>query len=250
MRYLLKAVDNKSIVLTRGRTFDNADNLPPSLLEELQRRYGGTRIGRQELEGELLEDIEGALWTYEMATRNRCEVPDDLERIVVAVDPATTGKESSNETGIIVAGKRGEEGFLLEDLSMRGMPLEWAAKVVEAYHRWEADCIVVETNQGGDMIKTTIQVIDPDVPVKGVHASRGKWTRAEPVSALYEQNRIYHCGDLHELEEQMASWTPEQPSPDRLDAMVWAITDLILGHKAAPTVVPFGSVQSNPWTIS
>jgi len=250
MRYFMSLVDNETVFLTRGRTFDNAANLPPLLLDQLRQRYEGTRLGRQELYGELLEDVEGALWTYELAGRNRCAAPDDLDRIVVAIDPAATAKDTSNETGIIVAGSKGDRGFVLEDLTMRGSPLEWAGKAVDAYHRWEADAIVVETNQGGDMIATTIRTVDSTVRIKEVHAARGKQTRAEPCVSLYEQNRIFHCGTFTTLEDQMASWVPHlMESPDRLDALVWALTDLLLGRKAPPTVVPASMERASPWRI-
>ncbi len=250
LRYLMKMIDGEKALLTRGSTYDNKDNLPQFLLDELERRYAGTRMGRQELMGELLDDVEGALWSYELATRSRCAPPDDLERIVVSVDPASTSKETSNETGIIVAGKRGDNAYLLEDCTLRATPLEWASRVVDAYHRWKADAIVIETNQGGEMLETTIRTIDKNVPIKGVHASRGKAIRAEPIVALYEQNRVWHCNDFKELEDQLASWTPEFDSPDRLDAMVWAVTELIVDHREIPMVVPFSAEQASTWRIS
>jgi phage terminase large subunit-like protein len=249
MRLLMSMVDGESVRLTRGKTYDNAANLPPLLLDQLRRRYEGTRIGRQELEGELLEDVEGALWTYDIATRNRQNRPDSFDRIVVAVDPASTAKESSNETGIMVAGRVGDHAFVLEDLSVRASPLEWAGKVVDAYHRWKADAIVVETNQGGDMIATTLRTVDPSVRIKEVHATRGKVLRAEPVVALYEQTRVAHCGVFRELEDQMCSWIPTQESPDRLDALVWALTDLMLGHRQVPVVSPASLEQTSHWRI-
>lgn len=250
MRLFMSMVDGQTVHLTRGRTYDNAENLPPLLLDQLRRRYEGTRIGRQELEGELLEDVEGALWSYELATRNRCEVPPELDRIVVAVDPASTAKESSNETGIIVAARQRDKGFVLEDCSMKGSPLDWAAKVVAAYHRWQADAIIVETNQGGDMIASTIRTIDRTVRIREVHATRGKALRAEPIVALYEQNRVSHAGIFRELEDQMCSWVPDQDSPDRLDALVWAMTDLLVdGPRKAPVVVPSSLEQVSHWRI-
>lgn len=249
MRLLMSLVDGQTVHLTRGRTYDNAANLPPFLIEQLRRRYEGTRIGRQELEGELLEDVEGALWTYEMATRNRADVPAELDRIVVAIDPASTAKESSNETGIVVAGKYGDKGYVLEDCSLKASPLDWAAKAVAAYHRWKADAIVVETNQGGDMIATTIRTVDSTVRIREVHAMRGKALRAEPVVSLYEQNRITHCGIFRELEEQLASWVPPADSPDRLDALVWALTELMLTKQAPPIVIPSSLEQASHWRI-
>jgi len=249
MRYLMGLVDGERVVSTRGRTLDNAMNLPPTLLEELQLRYGGTRLGRQELEGELLEDVPGALWTYELATRNRVKEIPDLKRIVVAVDPAITGRETSNETGIVVAGVDAAGfGYVLADYSIQGSPLEWARRVVSAYHEWKADAIVAEVNQGGDMVVQTIRTVDPNPRVKKVVAKRGKALRAEPIVSLYEQDRIFHAGIFTSLEEQMASWVPETgESPDRLDALVWAFTDLVITPRQAPTVVPSSLEQVNPW---
>lgn len=255
MREFFARIDGTRAVMTRGRTLDNAENLPDILLDELQRRYGGTRLGRQELEGELLEDVEGALWSYELATRNRRDEPPELERIVVSIDPAMTSKDSSNETGIIVAGVDSEQrGYVLEDLTLIASPLDWASKAIEAYHRWDADAIVAETNAGGDMIIQTIRTVDPNVRVIGVHASRGKATRAEPIVALYEQNRVVHVGKFPALEEQMASWVPGlMDSPDRVDALVWAFTNLILNRRAPIAVPEFGTgsiTQKNPWELT
>jgi phage terminase large subunit-like protein len=137
----------------------------------------------------------------------------------------------------------------LEDCSLKASPLDWAAKAVAAYHRWQADAIVVETNQGGDMIATTIRTVDPTVRIREVHAMRGKALRAEPVVSLYEQNRITHCGVLRELEEQMASWVPPNDSPDRLDALVWALTELLLSKQAPPIVVPSSLEQTSHWRL-
>lgn len=249
MRYLMSLVDGERVVATRGRTMDNAENLPPSLLEELQLRYAGTRLGRQELEGELLEDVPGALWTYELATRNRVVEAPDLERIVVSVDPAVTSYESSNETGIIVAGKDSHgTGYVLADRTMRGSPLEWARRVIAAYYEFEADAIVVEVNQGGEMVSQTIRTVDDRPRIKTVTGTRGKAVRAEPIVALYEQNRVFHVGIHKELEDQMASWVPGlTESPDRVDALVWAFIDLMERDRRPPAVVPVSMEQTNPW---
>lgn len=250
MRLFMGMVDGDTVHLTRGRTYDNADNLPPLLLDQLRRRYEGTRIGRQELEGELLEDVEGALWTYEMATRMRGDVPEEMDRIVVSIDPASTAKESSNETGIIVAGRADNRAYILEDCTLKASPLDWAAKAVAAYHRWEADAIVVETNQGGDMIASTIRTVDSKIRIKEVHATRGKAIRAEPIVSLYEQSRVTHCGIFRELEDQMCSWVPTMESPDRLDALVWALTDLMIdGNRKTAVVIPTSLEQTSPWKL-
>lgn len=219
-----------SVYLTRGSTFDNANNLSPAALTELQARYAGTRIGKQELYGEILENVEGALWWQSNIDKYRlAEEPRNLQRVVVAIDPAVTAHEDSDETGIVVAGKNGQgEAYVLADYTLRASPLEWAKRAVEAYHAHQADAIVVEVNNGGDMIPTVIRQVDPSVKIKQVRATRGKQLRAEPIAAFYEQGRVHHIGVFNALETQMTSWTPEDPkSPDRLDALVWACTDLL-----------------------
>lgn len=226
-----------SVYVTRGSTFDNAANLSELALIELQARYHGTRTGRQELYGELLDDIEGALWHRQMIELARVErdlVPN-LVRVVVALDPAVTSGEEADETGIIVAGMGTDQHFyILSDKSMRNTPDAWARVAVEQYHEWKADRIVAEANNGGDMIAQLIRTVDGLVPVKKVNASRGKRVRAEPISALYEQGRVHHVGSFPTLEDQMVTWTPDMPkSPDRLDALVWALTELNEGSIAS-----------------
>lgn len=221
--------DDGTVLVTRGSTFDNAANLAPTFLTELQSRYAGTRLGRQEMYGEILEDIEGALWSRDNIERNRLtDYPEGLQRIVVAIDPAVTANESSDETGIVVAGRNTSgELFVLGDYSLKASPLDWAQQAVDAYDKHQADSIVVETNNGGDMISAVIRQIRPTIRIVPVRASRGKHTRAEPISALYEQNRVHHIGAFDLLETQMCEWTPEAAkSPDRLDALVWAMTEL------------------------
>jgi phage terminase large subunit-like protein len=221
--------DSRTVV-TRASLYDNAENLPESFVAAVTKAYGGTRKGRQEIEGELLEDVEGALWNLATIDKHRMiDIPDgvSLVTVVVAVDPATTSGEDSNETGIIVAAAGSDKrGYILADLSLRGQPLEWARRAVGGYDVHEADTIVVETNQGGEMIRTTLRTVKPGIPVKEVHASRGKATRAEPISALYEQGLISHVGRFDTLEDQQCNWVPGMPSPDRMDAAVWALTAL------------------------
>lgn len=220
--------------VTRGSTFDNIDNLAPSFIRAVVRRYEGTTLGRQELKGELLEDIPGAHWTRSTIENGRVKTaPESLSRLVVAIDPAATSNEGADETGIIVAGVADvgaeEHGYVLEDLSGRYTPSEWARVAIEAYTRWKAGRIVAEVNNGGEMVENTLRVIDPNVSYRAVHASRGKAIRAEPVAALYEQGRVHHVGGYPELEDQMVGWTPDADfSPDRMDALVWALTDLIV----------------------
>jgi phage terminase large subunit-like protein len=214
----------------KGTTFDNAANLAPSALAEFRQRYEGTRLGRQELFAEILDDVPGALWNRAMLDESRAkEAPRDLQRIVVAIDPATTSGEDSDETGIMVVG-RSEPGhfFVLEDLSCRLSPDGWARRAVSAFDKWQADRIVAEANQGGEMVENVIRTVRPNLPVFLVRASRGKRTRAEPIAALYEQGKVHHVGGFAELEDQMCSFAPDlvDGSPDRVDALVWGLTEL------------------------
>jgi phage terminase large subunit-like protein len=219
-----------SVHITRGSTFDNRKNLSETALAELKARYEGTRTGRQELYGELLEQAEGALWQRDWIERSRL-TPDKvppLYRIVVAIDPAVTSGEDSDETGIITAGVSSDgRFFVLADDTLRATPNEWGKAAVEAFRKHKADRIVAETNNGGDMVIMVLQQVDRNVPVTKVHATRGKRVRAEPISALYEQFRVHHVGAFPQLEDQMVMWTPDTASsPDRLDALVWALTEL------------------------
>ena len=213
-------------------------------------RYEGTRLGRQELHAEILDDVDGALWNRDMIEKGRTSTLPDLVRIVVAIDPAITSRSDSAETGIVACGvDEGGHGYVLEDRSMRGTPNEWASDAIATYHRLKADRIVAEANQGGDMVRHTLQMVERHVPIRMVHASRGKRVRAEPVAALYEQGRIHHLGSFPELEDQLCSWVPDSStSPDRLDALVWALTELVVdGARRPETVVPVSMEQSNPW---
>jgi phage terminase large subunit-like protein len=220
-----------SVVITRGSTFDNAKNLAPSALADLKLRYEGTRLGRQELYGEVIDEVEGALWTLSQIDATRVKDTPPLMRIVVAIDPAVTSGEDSDETGIVVAGITSDgQYYILEDLTMRSSPDKWARTAVDAYRRWSADRIVGETNNGGDMIEALLRQVDPTVSYKKVTATRGKMLRAEPVASIYEQSRAHHVGSFQALEDQMCNYTPESDfSPDRLDALVWAMTELMEG---------------------
>jgi predicted phage terminase large subunit-like protein len=234
---LLKAlIARPDVVLTSGSTFDNSANLAPSFIESMQKRYEGTRLGRQELEAAILSDTPGALWNVEMIDRDRRHAPDEYKRVVVAIDPAASNKEGSDETGIVVAGSVGapreREYYVLRDLSGRYSPSEWAYKAVRAFHEFKADRIIAEVNQGGTMVEEVLRNIDPSVPFKAVHASRGKVVRAEPIAALYEQGKVYHVGSFAALEDQMCAFTSDFDrkrsgySPDRVDALVWALSEL------------------------
>ena len=217
-----------SVVVTRGSTFDNAANLSQAALEELKSRYEGTRLGRQELYGELLLDTPGSLWRLSDIDETRVDEAPELVRIVVAIDPAVTSGEESDETGIVVVGKGADgRGYVLADRSCRDTPSGWAHRAVQAFHDFNADRIVAEKNQGGDMVEQTIRSVLPTAPYKGITAKQGKRLRAEPIAALYEQGRISHVGSFDILEDQMTTWLPDSGlSPDRLDALVHGLTEL------------------------
>lgn len=227
-----------SVVTTHMRMIDNAANLHPDAVKHLLDRYAGTRRGRQELDGEFIEDVLGALWQAAQLERDRVRAAPPLARVVVGVDPSGAADEDTgaNEIGIVAAGfcSHDQHGYVLGDYSVRGGPREWATAAVNAYREHEADVIVAEKNYGGEMVRHTIHSIDRNVPVKMVNATRSKAVRAEPVSSLYEQHRVHHVGFFPELEEQMCHWVPPKPgerrpdSPDRMDALVWALTELMV----------------------
>jgi phage terminase large subunit-like protein len=231
---LLKQQDAGTVVVTTGSSYDNAANLAPAFVEQIIRRYEGTRLGRQEIHAELLLDVPGALWTYVMIDQSRAlEAPADTDwqRIVIGVDPAATNSDESSETGIVVAGVSVDQhGYVVQDASLRGSPLEWAQAVVAVFDRWQADRVVAEANNGGLMVEQTLRTVRPSLPITLVHASRGKITRAEPVAALYEQQHVHHVGGFPQLEDQMTSYDGTGNSPDRMDALVWALTDLMVGY--------------------
>jgi phage terminase large subunit-like protein len=233
LKLLKQLIARDDAVVTRGSTYDNRQNLPPSFFSQIIRKYEGTRLGRQELNAELLEDIEGALWSSHLieAARLPKDHPLDLRRIVVAIDPAISVGENSDSTGIIVAGiGHDNHGYILEDLTGKFAPNEWAMRAIAAFKRHKADRIVAEANQGGAMVESTLRAVDANVPVKLVHASRGKITRAEPISALYEQSRVHHVGGFAELEDELCSYEPgSSKSPDRMDALVWGLSELMIG---------------------
>lgn len=226
-------VAEPSTAITRGATFENEANLATKQLERLRAAYEGTRLGRQELYGEILDDTEGALWTRAMLERAVLSCPHplpDLARIVVAVDPAVTSGENSDETGIVVVGRdHAGHGYLLADYSGRYGVGEWERRVLNAHDTHDADMVVAEVNNGGDFIGHAIRNVRHTIRYKAVRATRGKVVRAEPVAGLYELDRMHHAGVFPELEDQMATWTPDsRESPDRLDALVWAVTALEL----------------------
>ena len=230
--------DDKTVTST-GSTYDNQANLASTFLDAVRKTYEGTRLGRQELYAEILDEASGALWSRSLLAE--CEIEKDsvpdLNRIVVSIDPAITSNKESDMTGIVVAGVDVNGiAYVLADCTGRYTPQQWAARAVSLFEEYQADRIVAERNQGGDMVRHTLQTESETVPVKLVHASRGKMARAEPVSALYEQAKVKHVKGLNDLEDQMVTWEPlgSVGSPDRLDALVWAITDLSLQGYAKP----------------
>jgi phage terminase large subunit-like protein len=226
-------------VITRGGTYENSANLAKPFLENIRTKYEGTRLGRQELNAEILDDVPGSLWTREILDKRRLSKKDklpDMQRVVVAIDPAgksqeTAISEGTAETGIVVAGLGVDgRGYVMDDLTCSLSPNGWARRALSGYDLYSADCVVVETNQGGDMVKQTVQSVRPNVKIVEVHASRGKVTRAEPVAALYEQGRVSHVGQFADLEDQMVLFTPlgiaGDTTGDRVDALVWALSQL------------------------
>ncbi len=234
------------VKITQGRTLDNSANLAKAALDNLLLRYAGTRLGRQELDAELLEDTPGALWRRADIDSTRIPEAPAMLRIVVAIDPAVSTSEGSDETGIVACGK-GQDGrwYVLADRSGRYSPDAWAREAVALYRNLNADRIVAEVNNGGDMVENTLRNTDNSVPYKAVHATKGKAVRAEPVAALYEQKRVSHVGSFPILEDQMCLFTTDYDrakmkySPDRLDAMVWAMTDLAIEARPGENVLDY-----------
>lgn len=224
--------------VTRAPTRANAEHLSPAFLDNVVARYAGTRLGRQELDGDLIEDRPDALWSRALIERSRVAEAPPLQRIVVAIDPPASSKPGADSCGIVAVGRSGDGAyFVLEDASAQGLtPAGWAAKAVGLYHRLEADAIVAEINMGGEMVRAVIRETDSVVPIREVRASRGKYVRAEPVAALYEQAKVKHVGSFPLLEDEMCDFGPgglsNNRSPDRLDALVWAVTALVKGANA------------------
>jgi phage terminase large subunit-like protein len=226
--------DDGSVVISRGSSYENRDNLAADFFGSITRKYAGTRLGRQELMGELLTDTPGALWTLDRIEELRRDSCPTLQRIVVAIDPSGSGSEDADECGIVAAGlDQDGAGWILADASGRFEPTQWAKIAIELYHRLGADRIVAEVNYGGEMVQSTLRAIDPNAAYRAVTASRGKVARAEPIAALYEQKKVHHLGSFPELEDQMSGFTsnfdPKRAgySPGRVDALVWALTDLM-----------------------
>ena len=239
VKIIRELMADSTTVITRGSSYANRANLPAAFFAQIIKRYEGTRLGRQEIEAEILDDVPGALWTRDLLEELRWPaskpVPD-LSRVVVAIDPAVTSGEEADETGIIVAGRDYQgRGYVLDDRSGRYAPIEWAREAVMLYRKYDVDRIVAEVNNGGDMVEATLRMVDENVSFKAVHATRGKVVRAEPIAALYEQKRIFHVGSFPVLEDQQCSFTSDYSdrgsagySPDRVDALVWAFTELLV----------------------
>ncbi len=221
---------DKHTYITTGTTYENKANLAKAFFHQVLTKYEGTRLGRQEINAEILEDVEGALWTSKLIESTRVTKHPDLKRIVVAIDPAATSKKDSDKSGIVVVGK-GINGhnYVLDDKSGIYTPNEWARVVIGLYERYQADRVVGEVNNGGEMIEAVLRNVAPNIAYKSVHATRGKALRAEPVVSLYEQGKMHHVGLFADLEEEMTGWAPDLglSSPDRMDALVWAATELM-----------------------
>lgn len=237
IKQLKELLKMDGVIVVTGTSYENMENLAGGYRENIL-TYEGTRLGRQELLGQLLADTPGALWTLQLLDETRVtELPEKVEivRTVVGVDPAVTSSDESNETGIVVASRASNgHAYVWNDLSGRRSPDGWAKVAVGAYHGMSADRIIGETNNGGDLVEKIIRTVDPNVAYRGVHASKGKIARAEPVAALYEQHKVHHIGTFSQLEDQLTTYVPGEAdfSPDRMDALVWAITELMLKKRA------------------
>lgn len=225
--WLKELISEPSTAITRGSTYDNRSNLAPQFFKQIVKRYEGTRLGRQELNAEILDDVEGALWNREMLDGPRVKEHPELARVVVAIDPATTSGEDSDQTGICVAGK-GIDGdwYVLHVAGYRLSPHGWASRAVDLYDQFQADRIVAETNNGGDMVLATLANVRDGLPLAKITATRGKVVRAEPIAMLYEQGRVHHVGAFPECEDQMCTFPVANTNDDQVDALVWALTEL------------------------
>ena len=239
---LKKLITDTATVVDHASTERNAANLAPSFIAEMQRRYAGTALGRQELMGEIVDERSGALWRRDWIDAHRVDTVPELCRIVVAVDPPVTATVASDACGMVVAGLGPDRrAYVIADRTLQGRePNVWARAALAAYSDFSADRIVAEVNQGGDMVIAILQQFDVNVPVSKVRATRGKWLRAEPIAALYAEGRVAHVGCFEKLEDQMCAFGADGlangRSPDRLDALVWALTELMLEPSAHPAI--------------
>jgi phage terminase large subunit-like protein len=224
-------IKDYSTHVTKGTSYENQQNLAPTFFSNIIKKYEGTRLGRQELNAEILEDVEGALWKTSLIEMNRVQLMPQLKRIVVALDPAVTSNKTSDEFGIVVTGLGVDGlGYVLEDLTGIYSPKEWSEKAINAYQRWTADRIIGEANNGGELIRAVLEQVDRNVSYKDVYASKGKVTRAEPIVALYEQGKVKHVGTFAKLEDEMTTWDAKinSISPGRIDALVWGLSELMI----------------------
>ena len=231
---LTQLINDPDCVVTRGPTFDNAANLAPGFLKNLNKQFAGTRLEAQEIYAQMIDETSGALWTPDKIVYER-PPSEDWRRIIVAVDPAVTDYDTSDETGIVVIGfNANQQAYVLEDATYKATPSEWVKKVVALYHQYQSDRVVAEVNKGGNMVKDLLMACDPHISYKGVRATKGKAIRAEPIASLYEQGKVKHIQPFKALETQLCTWVPEvsSKSPDRLDALVWGLTDLFLSGEA------------------
>jgi phage terminase large subunit-like protein len=242
---LRKLIKEFGVVRTTASTHENAVNLSRHFLHSIEEIYGGTRLGRQELNGEILENFPGSLWPRTLIDRVFTKTIPRLNKVIIAVDPPVSVGPDADSSGIDVAGMSGEEGarssaYILHDGSIQGLsPEGWAQRVLDLWECWDADYILVEINQGGEMVKSVFRAIGSDALIKTVYASKSKCARAEPVAALYEQGRVKHSEHFAELEDelcQMGAGTAGSKSPDRADALVWAVTDLLLKDRVEPSI--------------
>jgi phage terminase large subunit-like protein len=242
-KLIKQIVANKNAIITRGSTYDNRSNLAQAFFDAIITSYEGTRLGRQEIDAEILEDVEGALWKDAMIEQHRVlKPPEVMERIIVAIDPAVSANKQSDETGIIAVGMQDKHYYVLGDVSGIYTPLEWAKKAIGLLSLHTAGAFVAEVNQGGDLVEANLRAAGHQGRVIKVHASKGKTTRAEPIVGLYELGKVHHVGYLAGLETQMTTWDPKEgDSPDRVDALVWGLTELS-GQGAPPEVVDISSV--------
>lgn len=245
LKVIKNIMSQPTTISTHMKTMDNARNLAPSFMKQMQQRYGNTQLGRQELEGELIEAREDALWTRKNLEQHRVNNAPDLSRIVVAVDPPATSKVTSDSCGIIVAGcTENGHAYVLADRTIgSATPNRWAGRAIGEYLAWNANLLLAEVNQGGEMVASVIRAINADIAIKTVHATRGKWLRAEPVAALYEQGRVHHVTSHAALEDELCDFAIDGlssgRSPDRLDACVWAINELLMHQNPKPRIRDF-----------
>lgn len=249
-RWLREIVNNPNTVVTRHSTYENRSFLAKSFFDSVIRKYEGTRLGRQELLAEILDDTPGALWTLALIDQHRLRGivnREELIRVVVAVDPAVSAGEDSADSGIVVAALTSQQHILvLEDITTHGSPLEWGTVAKKAYDHWHADRVIGEVNNGGDLVEANMRAVDPFISFRQVRATRGKAVRAEPVAALYEQGRVHHVGSFPEMESQMCTFVPGAVRTvhdrlDRMDALVWACTELLIDVEEVTNTMPLFS---------